>query len=86
MSGGGHVDAFSGLLINDRRLVAYPCRAGEVASSSRGKRFDFNYGDGQRWIEVAPAGSAHRIALVPKRRPGWLSTSRGLVGAGMELL
>lgn len=30
------------------------------------KRFDFEYGDGQRWIEVAPPGSAHRIALVPR--------------------
>lgn len=30
------------------------------------KRLDFGYGDGQRWIEVAPQGSAHRIALVPK--------------------
>ena len=28
------------------------------------KRFDFPYGGG-RWLEVAPPGSAHRIALVP---------------------
>jgi catechol 2,3-dioxygenase-like lactoylglutathione lyase family enzyme len=38
------------------------------------KRFDFEYGGGQRWIEVAPPGSAHRIALVPRaegpRYPG----------------
>lgn len=38
------------------------------------KRFDFEYGDGHRWIEVAPPGSTHRIALVPKSegsaRPG----------------
>jgi catechol 2,3-dioxygenase-like lactoylglutathione lyase family enzyme len=29
------------------------------------KRFDFEYGGGRRWVEVVPAGSAHRIALVP---------------------
>jgi len=38
------------------------------------KRFDFEYGGGQRWIEVAPPGCAHRIALVPRSegpvRPG----------------
>jgi catechol 2,3-dioxygenase-like lactoylglutathione lyase family enzyme len=29
------------------------------------KRGDFHYGDGGRWIEVAPPGSAIAIALVP---------------------
>ena len=29
------------------------------------KRSDTPYGDGQRWVEVAPAGAATRIALVP---------------------
>lgn len=29
------------------------------------KRADFPYGDGSRWIEVAPPGSANAIALVP---------------------
>ena len=29
------------------------------------KRFEVSYGAG-RWIEVAPPGSAHRIALVPR--------------------
>ena len=28
-------------------------------------RFDFEYGHGLRWIEIAPPGSPHRIALVP---------------------
>ena len=29
------------------------------------KRADFSYGEGSRWIEVAPPGSAIAIALVP---------------------
>lgn len=29
------------------------------------KRADFQYGEGSRWIEVAPPGSAIAIALVP---------------------
>lgn len=29
------------------------------------KRGDFSYGDGRRWIEVAPRGSTIAIALVP---------------------
>jgi catechol 2,3-dioxygenase-like lactoylglutathione lyase family enzyme len=29
------------------------------------KRADFPYGEGSRWIEVAPPGSANAIALVP---------------------
>ena len=29
------------------------------------KRMDFPYGDGRRWVEVAPPGSVVRIALVP---------------------
>jgi predicted enzyme related to lactoylglutathione lyase len=29
------------------------------------KRADFTYGDGSRWIEVAPPGAANTIALVP---------------------
>lgn len=29
------------------------------------KRSDFLYGDGSRWIEVAPAGAANTISLVP---------------------
>lgn len=38
------------------------------------KLIDIEYGTGERWIEVAPARSAHRIALVPSSegsvRPG----------------
>ena len=30
------------------------------------KRMDGSFGDGQRWIEVAPPGAATTIALVPK--------------------
>jgi catechol 2,3-dioxygenase-like lactoylglutathione lyase family enzyme len=29
------------------------------------KRADFTYGEGHRWIEVAPPGAANTIALVP---------------------
>jgi catechol 2,3-dioxygenase-like lactoylglutathione lyase family enzyme len=29
------------------------------------KRIDFAYGGQHRWIEVAPPGASHRIALVP---------------------
>jgi catechol 2,3-dioxygenase-like lactoylglutathione lyase family enzyme len=29
------------------------------------KRADFSYGEGSRWIEVAPRGSANVVALVP---------------------
>src|SRR5918994_7675291 len=31
------------------------------------KRSDFPYGEGSRWVEVAPPGSAIAIALVPPR-------------------
>jgi catechol 2,3-dioxygenase-like lactoylglutathione lyase family enzyme len=31
------------------------------------KRADFPYGEGSRWIEVAPPGSTNAIALVPPR-------------------
>lgn len=42
------------------------------------KRVDFNYGEGRRWIEVAPVGAAHRIALVPR--------SEGRAPAGVQTL
>jgi catechol 2,3-dioxygenase-like lactoylglutathione lyase family enzyme len=29
------------------------------------KRFDLTYGGAHRWIEVAPPGASHRIALMP---------------------
>jgi catechol 2,3-dioxygenase-like lactoylglutathione lyase family enzyme len=31
------------------------------------KRGDSEYGDGQRWVEVAPPGAATTVALVPPR-------------------
>ena len=31
------------------------------------KRVDTPYGEGERWVEVAPAGAATTIALVPPR-------------------
>ena len=34
------------------------------------KRADFPYGEGGRWVEVAPPGSANAIALVPPREGG----------------
>ena len=40
------------------------------------KRVDFEYGPGLRWIEVAPPGSNHRIALV--------SHSEGAVHPGLH--
>ena len=34
------------------------------------KRADFRYGEGSRWVEVAPPGSAIAIALVPPSEGG----------------
>jgi catechol 2,3-dioxygenase-like lactoylglutathione lyase family enzyme len=34
------------------------------------KRADFRYGEGARWVEVAPPGSANAIALVPPSEGG----------------
>lgn len=34
------------------------------------KRADFSYGEGSRWVEVAPPGSAIAIALVPPSEGG----------------
>src|SRR5919198_3910379 len=34
------------------------------------KRGDFPYGEGSRWVEVAPPGSAIAIALVPSSEGG----------------
>lgn len=31
------------------------------------KRSDYRYGEGQRWVEVAPPGASTSIALVPAR-------------------
>jgi catechol 2,3-dioxygenase-like lactoylglutathione lyase family enzyme len=47
--------------------VAHQDRALEFYLDKLGfeKRADFSYGDGSRWIEVAPPGSANTISLVP---------------------
>ena len=47
--------------------VAHQDRALEFYGDKLGfeKRADFPYGEGSRWIEVAPPGSANAIALVP---------------------
>jgi lactoylglutathione lyase len=34
------------------------------------KRMDASYGEGQRWVEVGPAGGATTIALVRSESPG----------------
>ncbi len=59
--------------ITDLRTVAVPVadagRALEFYVGKLGfaKRLDAPLGDGGRWIEVAPAGAATTIALVPAR-------------------
>jgi catechol 2,3-dioxygenase-like lactoylglutathione lyase family enzyme len=42
------------------------------------KRIDADYGGGNRWVEVAPAGAATTLALVP-------STEQTPAGSGSEL-
>jgi catechol 2,3-dioxygenase-like lactoylglutathione lyase family enzyme len=44
------------------------------------KRTDVPYGEGERWVEVAPAGAATTIALVPPREgdPTGIETRVGL--------
>jgi len=43
------------------------------------ERMDVPYGEGERWIEVAPAGAATTIALVPPREgePAGIETRVG---------
>jgi catechol 2,3-dioxygenase-like lactoylglutathione lyase family enzyme len=48
----------------DRALAFY---LGKLGFEKRG---DFPYGEGSRWIEVAPPGSAIAIALVPPAEGG----------------
>lgn len=48
----------------DRALEFY---VGKLGFEKRG---DFAYGEGSRWVEVAPAGSAIAIALVPPSEGG----------------
>ena len=47
----------------DRALAFYTEKLGFE------QRADVPFGDGNRWLEVAPAGSATRIALVPPMPP-----------------
>ncbi len=49
----------------DRALQFYVDRLGFE------KRGDFPYGEGSRWVEVAPPGSAMAIALVPPSEGEW---------------
>ncbi len=42
------------------------------------KRLDAPFGDGNRWIEVAPPGSATTIALAPQRPGGPSGTDTGI--------
>jgi catechol 2,3-dioxygenase-like lactoylglutathione lyase family enzyme len=44
------------------------------------KRADIPYGDGERWVEVAPTGAATTVALVPPREgePTGIETRVGL--------
>jgi catechol 2,3-dioxygenase-like lactoylglutathione lyase family enzyme len=39
------------------------------------KRLDGSFGDGQRWIEVAPRGAVTTIALVPRTAPAGIEIS-----------
>ncbi len=38
-------------------------------------RMDGTFGDGQRWIEVAPPGAITTIALVPRQQAGGIEVS-----------
>jgi catechol 2,3-dioxygenase-like lactoylglutathione lyase family enzyme len=43
------------------------------------KLADFHYGDGDRWVEVAPPGAVARVSLVPSQegRPAGIETGVG---------
>jgi len=49
-------------------------------------RGDIPYGDGDRWVEVAPAGASTRIALVPPRegQSAGVATNIGLTTRDVE--
>ena len=42
------------------------------------KRADIPYGDGERWVEVAPPGAPTAIALVPRRDGDPLGSETGI--------
>jgi len=70
--------------ITDLRTVAVPVadqgRALEFYVGKLGfaKRLDAPLGDGGRWIEVAPAGAATTIALVPAREEAPAGVDTGI--------
>ncbi len=57
-------------------------------------RIDGSFGDGQRWVEVAPAGATTTIALVPRGASAGVEISfatddadadhRAMLGAGVD--
>jgi catechol 2,3-dioxygenase-like lactoylglutathione lyase family enzyme len=42
------------------------------------KRADFRYGEGDRWVEVAPAGGATRVSLVARGQGGPAAVESGV--------
>jgi catechol 2,3-dioxygenase-like lactoylglutathione lyase family enzyme len=75
--GGNHITQVGTVIIpvgeQDRALDFYVGKLGFE------KRTDMPYGHGDRWIEVAPAGAATTIALVPPREgdPTGIETNVG---------
>jgi len=62
---GGHITQVGTVMVpvsdQDRAVEFYVDKLGFE------KRTDIAYGEGERWVEVAPPGSATTIALVPPR-------------------
>ena len=47
-------------------------------------RMDGTFGDGQRWIEVAPPGAITTIALVPRQQTAGVEVSLATADAGAD--
>ena len=47
-------------------------------------RMDGSFGDGQRWIEVAPPGATTTIALVPRQQAAAVEVSLATADAGAD--
>ena len=47
-------------------------------------RMDGAFGDGQRWIEVAPPGAVTTIALVPRQQAAGVEVSLATADAGAD--
>ncbi len=45
------------------------------------QRADIPFGNGERWVEVAPAGAASTIALIPPREGGPIGIETGVAFA-----